>query len=359
MRQHLNNNVKRYLFILLTVAISLVYLYWLRIRIGTVAADDENNTIYPVISKESISVLDRIFPIIEPPLPDVVSDDTISELQRQIPPNTCYKSVQKFESNRCGYYAIIADTSESGSESLWHTLMQNPVLKGVHRNEHRCNYDEAYSACISRLGEQAVVRPEEAQVLIGKGPNRLLCEDVVSSMHQSAPELKTVFLFEHPVNRLYNHWSRHVARRDRSYSTFHDWIEERTNLTQKCFDSISGTFFNCLLDESLCSSKLEPMVMSSSFDIIRLYELFYPREQLYVMISEEFFENPQRETDKLLKWLGLPTQRYESFNSTDIRRQPTEASDKATRETLWFNYYEKGVRRLEEYLGRDLPWTIE
>jgi len=116
--------------------------------------------------------------------------------------------------------------------------------------------------------------------------------------------------------------------------------------------------------------------MSSYIDVIRVYETVYPRDQLYVMISEEFLENPQRETDsktpshtinlrlipnitsikELMKWLDLPSQRYFFPNITEV--QPYDPLDQRTREDVWYTYYEKGVRRLEEYLGRDLPWTV-
>jgi len=83
--------------------------------VSEVSLDEPITVNTPTLSKENKSILDRIFPIVDLPLPDTVSEETILELQDQIPPKECFKGVQKISDDRCGYYAILGATASIGN----------------------------------------------------------------------------------------------------------------------------------------------------------------------------------------------------------------------------------------------------
>jgi len=140
--------------------------------------------------------------------------------------STCFKGVPQI-GDRCAYYMIIPEAMKSGmfglikihtsrlyglkevqtgTTTLWYTLMQSPYIAG---RSVRCNYDIPLSQCLDQV---PAVKPETSQVLIDKGPNGGRCESLIKKMSETLPHVKLVFLFRHPIDRLYSHWNHNLVK---------------------------------------------------------------------------------------------------------------------------------------------------
>ena len=79
----------------------------------------------------------------------------------------------------------------------------------------------------------------------------------------------------------------------------------------------------------------------------------FPREQLLVVRSEDFFEEPAPIVADVLRFLGLPpleSSGFRRFNAGDY-----DAMDHAVKARLTA-YFAPHNRRLYDLLGRDLEW---
>jgi len=81
---------------------------------------------------------------------------------------------------------------------------------------------------------------------------------------------------------------------------------------------------------------------------------FFPPEQVYVMDSEAYFDQPAREYQQLLAFLGLRAHQPAGFRQLNAR--PSGPMPVKTRQMLE-EYYAPHNERLAELLGRPLRWA--
>jgi hypothetical protein len=80
---------------------------------------------------------------------------------------------------------------------------------------------------------------------------------------------------------------------------------------------------------------------------------FFPRDQIHVALSEEFYAEPDRHVNEVWKFLGLPPRRLQ--NRTRYNYLPARGMAPETRRRLRESLAEHD-RDLADLLGRPLPW---
>lgn len=89
-------------------------------------------------------------------------------------------------------------------------------------------------------------------------------------------------------------------------------------------------------------------------DLLAIWREQFPGGQILVLISEEFFTDPQRETEKAWSHLGLPSAKLEQMPRARVSGEGEPVPPRA-REILE-TFYAPMKAKLEESLGRPLPW---
>ena len=88
---------------------------------------------------------------------------------------------------------------------------------------------------------------------------------------------------------------------------------------------------------------------------------FFPEEQLLVVVSERFRDNPRRELQRVCKFLGLSEVEdlpEEAFEEQHVRDSYLESPSTELREELR-RYYDQDVRELRALLQDDLvEWNL-
>eukprot|EP01102_Stenamoeba_stenopodia_P006289 TRINITY_DN1722_c0_g1_i1.p1 TRINITY_DN1722_c0_g1~~TRINITY_DN1722_c0_g1_i1.p1 ORF type:complete len:333 (-),score=23.90 TRINITY_DN1722_c0_g1_i1:139-1137(-) len=254
----------------------------------------------------------------------------------------CFKNVPR-HNGRCGYYANIVESMKSGTTALWNLMQQHQRLGG--RTVH-CSFKD-YNGCLV----QANASPAVAN--IDKGPIGTRCQALIDDMYESAPYQKLIFLFRHPVDRIYSHYQHQVRSAVRHYNgSFEKWL--RRELKQDCFDPQTGSWKNCFYNETICAMGKNAMSISAYADILELYWTRYPRNESYILITEELYSDTQRHMDGLMDWLGLDRITYMPPRNSNI--QSYKPLEPKLRSKLYETYYKVNVERLEAILGRKLPW---
>jgi hypothetical protein len=149
-------------------------------------------------------------------------------------------------------------------------------------------------------------------------------------MARIIPQARLIALLRNPVDRTFSDFQQ-VRRKGRESRTF----EEAMNYAPRSFLSKS-----IYVDQLVRWSK------------------FFPKEQMLVLKSEDFFEDPAGTLQAAYGFLGLPEWEPEASEIVPKKRnkgQYKEGMDPATRERLE-EYFEPHNRRLYDYLGRDLGW---
>ena len=209
---------------------------------------------------------------------------------------------------------IIIGAQKAGTTSLYEHVAKHPgashaTVKEVHyfdNNFHRTS--DWYKSHFPYRAQAAQKRASgEAS------PYYLFHPHAARRCHELLPNVKIIIMLRDPVARAFSHY-HHVLRRGRNDLSFEAAIEREPMLLKPEKEHM-------LADETYRSR----IYQSNSYvargmyaEQISRWRQFYAAGQILVIGSEFFFENPESEYHRALRFLGLPARelpRYSRFNS--------------------------------------------
>jgi hypothetical protein len=250
---------------------------------------------------------------------------------------------------------VIIGGKKCGTTFLYHLLGQHPLVEPAASKELHffdALFDEGiewYRQCFPaprwENGRRTITGEASPYMANRLAPER---------MARVVPEARLIALLRDPIDRAYSDYQM-VARKDREHNTFEEAIglqepaeAGEARLSGKEGENSEGEEDANLNDDS------EYLSRSVYVDQLLRWSEFFPREQMLVLKSEDFFERPQETLKIILDFLGLPDWEPEAYK---IRKKGTyeEGMDPATRRRLE-EYFEPHNRRLYDYLGTDFGW---
>lgn len=236
---------------------------------------------------------------------------------------------------------MIIGTQRGGTTSLHHYLDEHPDVTMAFKKEvHFFDYfffkgSDWYLSHFPLRGE--VAQTGEAS------PSYLFHPDVPKRVHAMFPDVKLIALLRNPVDRAYSHHQMQ-NRRGIDPLSFEEAIAEEPERLRDCNpDIVRGNWRRySYVSRGIYVEQLAQWL-----------ELF-PREQFLFIKSEDFFHEPRRLFDQVLRFLELPScplPRFRAYNSHEYAPMQPE-----TRRRL-AGYYEPYNRRLFDLLGRDFGWN--
>lgn len=252
---------------------------------------------------------------------------------------------------------LIIGAQRAGTTSLYRYLAQHPAVlpvvltKGAHYFD--TNHDKGVGwyrahfplrAHATILGSRLGVR-----VLTGEGsPYYMFHPLVPARVAELLPEVRLIVLLRDPVERAYSHHQHEVARgfEDLPFEEAIDREPER----------LAGERERLIADPTYRSFEHQHhsyLARGLYLEQLLAWHEHFPRDQLLVLIAEEFFADPAAGLDRVERFLGLPPWRPPSFPRYNARlRAPM---DPATRRRL-ATHFRRPNAELARYLERELPW---
>ena len=231
---------------------------------------------------------------------------------------------------------VIIGTMKGGTTYLYHLLTQHPLIEPAAAKELQFfnrYFDEGvewYRQCFP------VPRWEDGQrTITGEAtPEYLPHRHAAERMARVIPQARLIALLRNPVDRTFSDYQQSV-RKGREPRTFEEAMD---------YDN---------LDEA------PRKFLSKSIYVDQLvrWSEYFPKEQMLVLKSEDFFEDPAGTLKPVLSFLGLPEWRPKVWDLHYKRNRGDYEGgmDPATRERLE-EYFEPHNKRLYDYLGQDFGW---
>jgi sulfotransferase family protein len=171
-------------------------------------------------------------------------------------------------------------------------------------------------------------------------------------MAKVVPEARLIALLRNPVERTYSDYQQ-VVRQGRETRTF----EEAMGVAES--GRSSGRSGEAAEREDRAGLGRHGYLSRSIYvDQLMRWSEFFPREQMLVLKSEDFFENPKETLKRTFDFLDLPEWEPEASEILPKKRNKgryEEEMDPATRRRLE-EYFEPHNRRLYDFLGKDFGW---
>ena len=249
---------------------------------------------------------------------------------------------------RCLPYFYIGGVTKSGTTDLWNTLLSHPHITrssikepnwwtrrrtgyekrpyGRFENtslaEYLNNFDHA-ALEIERTVETGRDGKEWHPMITMDASSMLLWEDDgwhnlpsnaglteprVTSAHSLRavqPHAKLVFILRHPSDRVYSHYN-FLYGKTHCPDDFHLRVVRDVGRMRSCISehSVRECVYNVSLNEQLYYTKI--FLRASLYSVfVKDFLSVFPRSQLLVIKSEDYFLDQQGTVDKVLAFLGL------------------------------------------------------
>jgi hypothetical protein len=250
---------------------------------------------------------------------------------------------------------VVIGAQKCGTSFFYHLLTQHPLVEPAATKELHF-FDllfeqenvEWYRRCFPTPGWK-----DGRRTITGEAtPYYLFHPHAAKRMAGVIPHARLIALLRNPIDRAHSLYQQQV-RKGLETLTFEEAIQAEEARLRDESDKM-------LEDEHYASFDLQDFSYLSRgtyADQLMRWREFFPREQMLVLKSEDFFENPKETLKTVFGFLDLPEWEPEASQLGEKRNAGgyEDDMDPATRRRLE-EYFEPHNRRLYDYLGTDFGW---
>ncbi len=245
---------------------------------------------------------------------------------------------------------IIIGVQKGGTSSLYRYLTQHPKVLPGYKKEVKF-FDGNYQKGLDwyRYNFPLASQMSDSHAQTGEAsPTYVFHPLVPQRIKDALPNVKLILLLRDPVARAYSHYQGNLRRGHESLS-FQEAIEHEE-------DRLKGEREKIVADQSYPMYRyivFSYLARGVYIDQVRNWFQSFPREQILILKSEDFFNHPPREFQRVLTFLGLPEWKlnnYDIFNLGSYEGMDPKMEDRLRTYFLPYN------RELYEYIGENFNW---
>ena len=251
---------------------------------------------------------------------------------------------------------ILIGAQRSGSSSLYYNLIKHPLILAAESKELHyfdLNYTKGlkwykslfpsffYKRFLERIFNHRVITIEGS-------PYYMFHPAAVERIHSKIPNAKLIMILRDPIKRAHSQYNRNVRIGREKLS----W-EEAIDQEQK---RLEGEEEKLCKDPSYYSfnhQRYSYLSRGIYINQIKRVHKIFPKDQVLIIIADDFFKNPQAVFDKIFKFLNLP-----AFKIKEVKRVPGfkyKEMEPNTKNKL-IEYFKPYNKELSQYLGVDINW---
>lgn len=256
---------------------------------------------------------------------------------------------------------IIIGAQKCGTTCLYLNLAQHPGVAPASRSIVHGSEVQFFSVNFAKgiawyrahfptsLYEHYVRQTRKQDFVTGeKSPYYIFHPAAPKRISEAIPQVKLIALLRNPVDRAYSHY-HHNVRRGRETLSFEEAIQREA-------ERLSGERERILGDENYYSFNHQHYSYLSRgiyVDQLRILMCSFPKHQILILGSEDFFADTPTAYRRVLEFLDLPSWEPKGYKRKQLFSYPS--MDPSTRKRLT-DYFEPHNQRLYEYLGTDFAW---
>ncbi|MBV9092843.1 MAG: sulfotransferase domain-containing protein [Streptosporangiaceae bacterium] len=256
---------------------------------------------------------------------------------------------------------VIIGAKRGGSTSLYNYMLEHPNIVPLFPGRQHIKgphyYDTQYARGLAwyrsyfpiEVCGRHLARPKLRPALCGEAsPYYLFHPLAAERLARDHPHVRIIAVLRDPVERAYSHFKERTHHRGESLS-FEDALDAEA-------DRLRGEEERIIAEPGYLSAEHENhsyLAQGRYLDMLPRWFKFFPREQIHIAVSEEFYADPDRHVNEVWTFLGLPPCRLASQVRYNYMPAPKMAPE--TRRRLQQSVAEHN-RDLADLLGRPLPW---
>ncbi|MCL2934734.1 MAG: sulfotransferase domain-containing protein [Trichodesmium sp. MAG_R03] len=253
---------------------------------------------------------------------------------------------------------LIIGGQKCGTTSLYTYLCEHPQILPASRKEVNFftgNFEKGINWYLEQFPA------EESQDLITgeASPNYIFYPHTPKRVFQFFPKIKLILLLRDPVERAISHYhhnltmNQKIKGKKREPLSFEEAIERENLRIKKDIEKIK---IDDNYNKCYNYNHYSYLTKGIYIDQLKRWMEFVPREQLLILKSEDFFQNPNVLLQEVLNFLDLPgfeLQEYKQVNRgvLNIKRKIDNSIKLQLHE-----YFQPYNQQLEEFLGIKFYW---
>lgn len=246
---------------------------------------------------------------------------------------------------------IIAGSQRSGTTSLYHYLSEHPqiasaVVKEIHYFD--INYTKGLSWYQGNF-PKANAQPDAPRSITGEAsPYYAFHPHAMRRIAEDFPAMKLILIMRNPVDRAYSQF-QHETQLGWENLPFEEAVRwEEVRLRGEVNRMLNNEEYN-----SFNHRHFSYLARGVYIDQINQILKYFPRTQVHLMKSEDFFRNTQATLSSLLEFLELPDWKFSDFKIHNQMKYPKMAADTRARLVEYFRPFNRELCRTMDI---DLDW---
>jgi Sulfotransferase domain len=240
---------------------------------------------------------------------------------------------------------IIIGAQKCGTTSLYNYLIQHPLVAPAAQKEvHFFNLN--FERGIDWYQSQFPNIPSETNIITGEAsPYYIFHPLVPQRIHDLYPQVKLIALLRNPIHRTISHYY-HELRLGYETASLEVALKEEPNRLKGEVEKIvsEGNYY------SFNHQHYTYLSRSIYAEQLKTWLDMFPREQLLILPSEEFFRSPAKTLNQVCDFLKIPPYELSQYTPYNIGDYPD--IDPEIYKQLQ-TYFAPHNHRLEELLGKN------
>jgi len=240
---------------------------------------------------------------------------------------------------------LIIGVPRSGTTSLYNYMTEHPLIKSALVKEVQY-FSSNFEKGLTWYRSNFPLKSSEFFLTGEASPNYLYHPQAPKRIKEVLPDVKMILLLRNPIDRANsNYWQRvRVKREKRSF-------EEIVN------KEISNKIKS---DEEMFSGVKNPLdfeYLSSGIYVHRLkrYYAIFPKEQIKIIPSEEFYADPQKIINSVCDFLNIEKIQLKKFKKYNFHKKQPKI-DNSLREKL-SEFYDEYNEQLFKLINKSFSWN--
>ena len=244
---------------------------------------------------------------------------------------------------------IIVGTQKGGTTSLYRCLSQHPSIVPLSEKKKELHF---FSSFYNKGNDWYLEQfPEKTpEQISGEGsPFYLFHPHAAERIADTLPDVKIIIMLRNPIHRAISHYHQQYRRNHEDLPMMEAFKKEE--------ERISGDWQKLINKKQVSSETVQKcsyLKRGEYLEQIKRYKKYFSDQQILIIESESFFQDPRQELEFVFKFLAVD----KTFQPTDIfPRKPGSYQDTPT-DILNFleNYFKPHNEALFSYLDQHFSW---
>jgi len=239
---------------------------------------------------------------------------------------------------------IIIGTIKGGTSGLYWSMCKHPKIQPAKKKELVYFQSGRYKKDLDDY--RSSFNPCAEDEITGEStPSYILHEKVAQRIKKSLPNVKLLVLLRNPITRAYSQYY-HAVR----------------NYKRETYPMLES--FDVMVKREMTKIATYPKHMGKDLlkrgvyiDQLKIWYKYFPKEQIKIIKSEDYFNNPNKVLDEVFVFLGLEPYSVKEIINQDKRIYPNPMSLKMKKKLK--KYYTRYNKQLYKLIGRNMEWEKE